>query len=125
MFPLQQLQPLQLLQPLHLLVLPPFIDPLSLNLFEVFLGGAVLISGEVWYLQNPRQQVREANAVDAALVEFITETVVEGHGDVFVVGPAEGEIVEIFETQGGSILVLWYFSHLVCCSSGVALGLTA
>ncbi|MFT6720854.1 MAG: hypothetical protein ACJA0J_001651, partial [Bdellovibrionota bacterium] len=25
--------------------------------------------------------------------------IVKGHGDVFVIGPAEGKVVEIFETQ--------------------------
>ncbi len=97
---------------LPLLILPPFVYPLRLNLLQVFFRGAFFVSGEVGDFQYPRQQVGEADAVDSALVELIAEAIVEGHGDVFVVGPAEGEIIKVFETQGGGILV-WLFSSFV------------
>jgi hypothetical protein len=90
---------------LILLIFSPFVDPFCLNLFKVFFGRAIFGTGKAGNLQNPYQQFGKTDSVDFTLVEFVAEAFVKGYGNIFVIGPAEGEFVKIFETQGEEILV--------------------
>jgi len=49
------------------LVLPPLINPLSLNLLQVLLGRTFLGASKVGDFENPAQQIGEADAVYFAL----------------------------------------------------------
>ena len=65
----------------------------------MLLGGSIFSARKTRNFQYPSKQFCKADAVYFTLIHLVAEAIVKGHGDVFVIGPAEGKVVEIFETQ--------------------------
>ena len=77
------------------MVVAPLIYPLGLNLLQVAFGGLFAGAIEVVQAQDPFNEFGKADAVDFGFGEIIAKLLVEGHGNILVVGPLDGRLVMV------------------------------
>ena len=89
----------------YLVVVPPLIHPLGLNHFQMsfcaFFAGAFKV-GNFHY---PIQQFGEADSVYFAFIKIIAKTLIEFHGNIFVIGPVYRGFKHVLFVNSGWFIV--------------------